>query len=281
MKTGIQSCGYNTIDYYKHVKELGYECIDYQGFCDTPAELFDLNEADFEKKVIEERHMIADECGLEISQAHGPWRWPPQDATAEQRAERFDKMARTIRGCAIIGCPDMVIHPIMPYGWEQDPEPEKFQDMNLEFMSRLAEIGKEYKIVVNFENMPMPALSLASPAQCLDFVKKINSPWFKICLDTGHCSVLGLSVGDSVRLLGKEYLRTLHVHDNDGAHDFHWLPYTGVIDWEDFSNALAEIGFEGSVSLETFVPRNFPNGPIKDYQEKSLYLCARKLAKQD
>ncbi|UKI13128.1 MAG: sugar phosphate isomerase/epimerase [Oscillospiraceae bacterium] len=153
-------------------------------------------------------------------------------------------MVKAIRGTAILGCPYMVIHSIMPFGDDKDPDPERLWSMNYEFMGRLADAGREYGVIVCHENMPMLALSNSTPEAILKFVRTLNHPNFKICLDTGHCAVFGLSVGDAVRMTGKELLRVLHVHDNDGHGDRHWLPYTGVIDWDDFSNALEEIGFE-------------------------------------
>jgi sugar phosphate isomerase/epimerase len=74
---------------------------------------------------------------------------------------------------------------------------------------------------------------------------------------------------------GEEYLSTLHVHDNNGRGDNHWLPGRGVIDWSDFSKALGEIGFEGTVSLETAV-----SGDVAELSEKQKALAAltRKIA---
>ena len=126
-------------------------------------------------------------------------------------------------------------------------------------------------VVIDFENLPMPALTLATPAQILGFVKAIDSPNFRVCLDTGHCSVTKSDPAGAVRLIGKEYLRVLHVHDNDGRGDFHWLPETGVIDWAEFSKALNDIGYEGVFSLETDVK---PAGLTeKEYLEKRKELA--------
>ena len=33
-------------------------------------------------------------------------------------------MSKAVRATAILNCPYMVIHPIMPFGWKQDPDPE-------------------------------------------------------------------------------------------------------------------------------------------------------------
>ena len=111
----------------------------------------------------------------------------------------------------------------------------------------------------------------------LDFVRKINSPWLRICLDTGHCAVFGIQPADAVRMLGKDMLKTLHVHDNDGVQDRHWIPFTGVIDWVDFRHALQEIGFDGCLSIETAPPVKF-TGENQLLQDRSLVISALQLA---
>ena len=104
----------------------------------------------------------------------------------------------------------------------------------------------------------------------------VHSEYFKICLDTGHANFFDLSAGDAVRLLGKEYLYTLHIHDNDGNGDRHWEPFRGLIDWEDFCNALHEIKYEGVVSLESNLPK-LP-GELREYEEIALCRKARYIA---
>ena len=187
-------------------------------------------------------------------------------------------MTRSLEGTAIVGCADMVIHPVMPFGDNQNPDPERFMEINLEFFNRLTQKAREYGVTIDFENMPMPALTLASPRQILDFAKQIDSPYFRVCLDTGHCTMLKVDPGQAVREIGKQYLRVLHVHDNNGVSDLHWLPGTGVIDWKNFSAALHEIGFDGVFSLETNVKPNGldPEELLRKRQELSE--IARRLA---
>lgn len=280
MKTGIENyylSRYGLEAGMARMKAHGFDALDYQYFCDTTCELFTVSEREYEQMLLHVRDVAA-ENGIEISQTHGPWRWPPQDFTEEDRAERFEKMAKSIRGTAILGCENFVIHPIMPFGDDRDPEPERFWQMNYEFMGRLCDVAKEYDITVCFENMPMLALSMSRPADTLRFVKTLNHPNMKVCLDTGHCSVFREQPGDAVRLIGKDYLRVLHVHDNDAAGDRHWLPYTGFIDWEDFNRALHDIGFEGVVSLETSVPPTIPDD-LREYWEIGVAAMAKRLAR--
>ena len=280
MRTGIEWCPEDHVEEkvreLYEIRELGYDCIDFQSFCHTENVFFgDQSDVSANLKLV--RDACAD-AGLTVSQTHGPWRWPPRDSTKEERDERFEKMVRSLYGTAELGCRDMVIHPIMPFGDWQDPYPEAFMEMNLEFFGRLTEEAKKAGVVIDFENMPMPALSLATPSQILDFVKTIDSPYFRVCLDTGHCAVTKNDPADAVRMIGREYLRVLHVHDNDGNGDFHWLPGTGVINWEEFSKALFDIGFEGVFSLETDVKSDGLDAAELMKRKKALADTAKRLA---
>ena len=276
MKVGIESAAYLSRYGIKEglarLKRHGYDTIDLQDFVNTETELFRLDAKGFEKKLLDLRKDCED-AEVEIFQAHGPWRWPPMDATPEERAERFEKMARSIEGTAIVGCRNFVIHPIMPFGDYQDPEPETFYKMNFEFMNRLCDVADRFNVTVCLENMPMPRISLATPKQILDFVKDVNRDSFKVCLDTGHCAVCGVDPAEAVRMTGKDYLAVLHVHDNDGRGDLHWLPGFGVINWKEFGKALLDIGYNGSFSLETRVPGNVPES-ARESMEIGLFNIA-------
>ncbi|MBO7092910.1 MAG: hypothetical protein J6W23_14085, partial [Victivallales bacterium] len=107
MKIGIESGAYlsryGLEEGLKRMRKHGYECVDFQDFANTEGPLFQLDEAGFEKELKNIKKQIEDD-GIEICQTHGPWRWPPRDNTPEDRAERFEKMAKSIRGTAILGC---------------------------------------------------------------------------------------------------------------------------------------------------------------------------------
>lgn len=258
------------------IRSCGYETIDYQGFINTETPQFQMNQKEFEAYLTEKKQAIED-AGLMIHQAHGPWRYPPKDATAADRKERFEKMSRSIEGTAILGCKHFVIHPIMPFGLNDQGHEKEMYDLNLEFMGELSRVGQENGVIVCFENMPFPELSLASVPSILNFVKDIHSDYFKVCLDTGHCTMFDLPVSDAVRLIGKDYLYALHIHDNNGVNDLHWNPFQGVIDWNDFGNALQEIGYQGVISLETGVSAKIPSA-LKEYEEIGLFRKARYIA---
>lgn len=281
MKLGIGSGAYwSSTDLaagLARMKKHGFDCTDYQKFTDTEAhpELFECTDAEFDARVLEDAAALA-AAGIEVYQTHGPWRYPPRDSTEEDRDERFRVMSRALRGTRLLGCRYMVIHPFMPFGTGDDGDIDEYFRINEEMYRRLCAVAEQENVIICLENMPMPRLPLATPEQILDFVKKIDSPWLRVCLDTGHSAVCGVPAGEAVRLLGNEYLRVLHVHDNNGKSDQHLLPYSGVTDWKDFGQALKDIGYAGSLSLECSVARNLPES-IKEYHQLGLVMIAREI----
>ncbi len=241
---------------YKKLKEHGFSAMDF-GMANTDSAIYIASEEELRKMMDNEKH-LAEEAEIEISQVHGPWRWPACDLTEEDRKERMEKMKKSIYATYLLGCQNWVIHPIMPYGVEEiDTEnAEKTWELNLSFMRELLKTAKGYGVTICLENMPMHKFSIAKPKDILKMVKTINDDNFKICLDTGHVSVFpDLSVGDEVRALGEE-IRTLHIHDNRFERDLHLPPFYGEINWADFAKSLKDINYDGVFSLETLPPAN-------------------------
>lgn len=255
---------------YQRLASIGFEAIDFQ-MADTETGLYSMSDSELRSLIARERALAA-EAGILINQAHGPWRWPPRDLTAEDRAERMEKMKRSIYISHLLGCKNWIVHPIMPFGIE-DIGTENQQttwDMNLEFMSELLKTAKEYDVTICLENMPMLKFSIATPEKILEFVRLMNDGHFKICLDTGHVAVFReLSIGDEIRRVG-DSLASLHVHDNDGRRDLHQFPLFGVIKWSELSKALRDINYSGVFSLETAPPTTL------DTPAYELFLAALK-----
>lgn len=235
---------------YQMLREAGFDCVDFS-MADTESGLYLLSGEALGCAIARERE-LATAAGVEITQVHGPWRWPSRDVTEEDRAERLEKMIRSIRMTARLGCRYWVVHPIMPFGIEEKDSDlaAVTYEMNVAFMRELLTVAHEVDVIICLENMPMPHFSLGSPQAILNFVQEINDTHLKICLDTGHVSVFpSLRVGEAVRALGDQ-ICVLHIHDNRGQRDEHLPPYAGVIDWADFVRALREIGYDGVFSLE-------------------------------
>ena len=232
----------------------GFEYLDFSLYANTDSELY-RNEGE---EFIRDCEMYRDKLtggGIRINQIHGPWRWPSQDGTEEDRAERFEKMSRATIAAGILGAKYIALHPIMPFGYDSPERPEEQFRLNVEFFSRLASVAEENDVIICLENMPFTNLPTASINSILRIVREVNHPNLRVCLDTGHANIVKPDPAEAVRLVGKELLMMLHIHDNMGDRDSHLPPALGygTIDWEDFATALAEIGFDGVLSLETHV----------------------------
>ena len=260
----------------RRMKSHGYDALDYGGLCHTEDKIFHVSEEEFVATLTRERQIIADN-GLFVNQTHGAWRWPAQDFSDYDRAERYAAMEKGVRGTALLGAPYFVIHCIMPFGENNPAHKERLWEMNVEYFTRLCKVAEDVGVTICFENLPFTSLPLSRVNETLEFVRLMNTPTMKMCLDTGHAAVYGDSPADAVRKIGKEYLATLHVHDNNGVSDFHWRPGEGVIDWTDFTKALHEIGFEGCVSLET-ASKRFDDPNEQDAAERELFAKVKAMA---
>lgn len=273
MKVGITETSYSVkYGFEKGLERLrnhGYEAIDYQQLAHAESAIYEMNNRDFEAYLTADRN-AARNAGLAIHQVHGPWCWPPLDTTIEEREKNFELMSRAISGTALLGAKYFVIHPLMPFLRNDEQHKHETQKSNLDFMEKLSHIGRKNGVIICVENLPMPDYSLGSVEAVLNIVKTIDDDHLKVCIDTGHCTMFDMTPGDAVRLAGKKYLHALHIHDNDGQKDYHWPPFSGVIDWNDFGNALHEIEYGGIISLETEVSKSIPD-ELREYEEIGLF----------
>ena len=266
----IRSWDEDFCEAFRTMKSHGFDSVDL-GIAVTepsPRNIYEKSDEDFER-ILEDVKNAADKEGIEIYQAHGPWRHPPKDATEEDRAEWRAYMEKGIYACSILGCKYFVIHPIMPFGTGAEPDSKMFYKLNYEFFKSLIPAAEKHGVVICVENMPFKAHSIARPNEIADFVKALDSDYIAMCLDTGHAAVLGFDVGESVKIM-KDKLVTLHVHDNDGVNDLHRFPFDGVINWESFAKALSELGEDVVLSLETSASRSAEN-----WEEIQKDLCNR------
>lgn len=230
-------------DCFFKMKECGIDCLDIH----LEAELEGRTEEEFEAYMRGLKAQM-DAAGVVPAQAHGPFKWPIHDETEQLRAARMVLMKRSIRCASLLGIKNWVVHPIVPFGLG-DFWPEEVWRINEAFFRELLPTAKQYGVTICLENMPWRDFPIGPPEKSFQLIRKINDENFKFCLDTGHAEVCGVSSAEAVRMAGSD-LRALHVHDNDGLNDKHYVPYLGVIDWKAFVTALRETGYNGVFSFE-------------------------------
>ena len=249
MKIGIVSgaTGYLPTwdERFARLRALGYETVDHG--------LSDIKQPWYTDDTALQTHCAqvraaAEKHGLEISQVHGPW--PTDDTTAEGRAEGWRCMHRAVYACHLLGAKHLVIHPQMPFGWDGGEDEDAAEQMTVDLLCELVPDCETYGVTVCLENMPFKKQRISAMNYIVRAVEKVGSPLVGICLDTGHCHYLKDDIAENIRLAAP-YLKVLHIHDNRQEADSHLLPLQGSLDWTAFARALAESGFDGSLSLET------------------------------
>lgn len=211
--------------------------------------------------------------GIRPSQMHAPY-----PILVPTRGDVTDYMQETVipKSIAIAGMmeiPWVVMHPFkLQYTYGIDVE----RAMNLKYFISLIPLLKEHHVGVCVENLyegvggRITEGTCADPQDAIYYVDTLNQlageELFGCCLDTGHMELTHREPADYIRQVGKR-LKILHMHENDAIGDLHQMPYTfgskpeDSVDWDDFRKALDEIGFDGTLSFETFPCVNsFPRG---------------------
>lgn len=83
--------------------------------------------------------------------------------------------------------------------------------------------------------------------QALSILDEVGNPNLKIVLDTFHSNIEEKDIPATIRKIGKELL--CHVQGNESDRG---TPGTGHLEWQGIREALAEIGYDGAVVIETF-----------------------------
>src|SRR5439155_12763980 len=87
---------------------------------------------------------------------------------------------------------------------------------------------------------------LNTAADAVTFCQEIGDPPIGILLDTFHANIEGKSIGASVRVAAP-HLKHLHTCENDRG-----VPGSGHVAWTEFFAAVAEIGYDRWLTIESF-----------------------------
>ena len=233
--------------------EAGYDAIDYSMFGMT-ADDCPLNTVDPEAYGLELRKK-AEAAGLRFNQAHAPFPcWRSGDSAYNEKMPA--RVIQSIRIAGVLGAKAIVVHPIAYV--KQGEEQKK---VNFEFYRSLEPVALEYGIRIALENMwgfdgrrnyIIPNVC-SFGADLADYYDGLDNPdAYTVCLDLGHCGLVGEEPDDAIRALGNRRLGALHVHDNNYRADCHTVPYDyGMkMNWDAITKALGQIGYQGDFTFE-------------------------------
>lgn len=206
---------------------------------------------------------------IPFNQAHAPF---PSYRFGEDEYNKMalEKIKMAVRIAGKIGAQQIIVHPIAcPDGVDQ-------KQFNIDFYNQLKPICEEYKTKVALENMfaydPHRKVKKANVCSfgkdLAEYFDALDPKYFTVCLDIGHCGLVGDDAAHAIRVLGHDRLTALHVHDNNYIEDMHMPPLTVDLDWEEIAKALHDINYSGDLTLED-------DGFVSDLPKRALVNATR------
>ena len=235
------------------LKDAGYDCLDLS--------LFEMIRDDSAyvagdwRALVKERKAYCDANGIIFNQSHAPFSFAWADENIRENIAK-PRVEQSIEVSAMMGVKIEVVHPLhwMPY---LGHEKEAF-DLNVAYYKSLIPLARHYGVKIALENMWQKEVK----RKCIctdvagfakdhaDLIDAIDSEWVVACLDVGHCSLVGEEAEDTIRILGHDRLKSLHLHDNDYQGDRHTIPGLGQMNWENIMKALDDIKYDGEFTYE-------------------------------
>lgn len=178
---------------------------------------------------------------------HAPYK-PDRDVSLLDEERRLAAVGSTIEGLGLasrVGARLVVIH------GSQDPiggnERAARRVQARKSLARIVAEAQRLNLKLALEMMP-PEWLPASVDEAFEMVHGLDPDVIGFCLDTNHANLTG-DLPEIVHALG---VRLWHVHlsDNDGLKQRHWMPFRGVIDWKAFLEALYEVKYCGPLMYE-------------------------------
>lgn len=199
----------------------------------------------------------ADENGIVFNQSHAPFTFDWANEDVYENVAR-PRIIRSMEISSILGVKTIIIHPIHHLVYKGNEQ--KMREINMDYYKGYIPYCKEFNLKIGIENMWQKDKlrdyivdDVCSKAEELaSYVDEMNQEYncFVACLDLGHVGLVGDRVDDAIRILGKDRLKALHVHDNNHLKDQHTIPGLGKMDWNAITAALSEIGYDGEFTYE-------------------------------
>ena len=164
------------------------------------------------------------------------------------RKAAVQELCHAIETFSAIGVKLMNIHPDRHAPMHDRPF---YIRKNIESLKVLLEHGARHKVGIMIENLPGDYNNAQQLGELLDPL-----PSLLLHLDIGHCNLLvpHNTTHEILRQYGNR-LAHVHLHDNKGGHaDLHLPLGAGTLNLAHELEALAECGYNGTITLEVFTP---------------------------
>ena len=227
----------NVLEPAKHlplIAAAGFRCIEL--CCNCGAKDFDAASPAARQELIS----VASDLGITIRSVHAPGIYPRTHVDDAMGREYLDATKAHCDLAAELGAQVVVLHRLKT----QKPGPPEWDRMMHALLDEMAEYVLSMPVVIGLENLNWRV----DAREDLDIVRSYGEDAMVFVFDTGHAHLFG-AIDDYLGLCGLR-LRSVHIHDNDGLADLHWIPGKGGIDWKAFVEGLVKTGYTGPLMSE-------------------------------
>ncbi len=151
----------------------------------------------------------------------------------------------------VLGAGEIVLHLYVPYlTIQRQPEvKEEFYTCVYRSLDELMPYCLEKKVRICIENLfDMPGEYMLEAWDRL--FARYPKEFLGLCYDTGHANMVWRKEAPEILAQYGERLYAVHIHDNNGTMDSHWIPGDGSIQWEAVMETISKSAYEGPLLLE-------------------------------
>ena len=180
------------------------------------------------------------------------------DGDKRRRIESMDEIKRAIEVAEVLPFRFLVQH--IGTG-NESWDPHKF-DHAMSGIEHLNAFARPLGVTLLVENIPN---EMSTPDRLVELLTSAHFTDVGMCFDFGHANIMS-RVTDAFDTMSK-YIRSTHVHDNDGNKDSHLWPGNGTIDWDEAISLLRtaphapplllELDGEGQSNVEQKLSESF------------------------
>jgi L-ribulose-5-phosphate 3-epimerase len=220
-------------DRFKLARDAGFEQIE----CPTTPD----------EREAEEIRKASQTAGLPVhsvmNMAH--WKYPLSSADPQVVAESRKGMETSLRNAHLWGAQTVLLVPavVNPQTSYQDAWTRSTAEIR-----RMVPLAEQLKVIIAVEEVWNKFL--LSPLEFRAYIDQFQSPWVRAYFDVGNVVLTGYPQ-DWIRTLGSRIVK-LHLKDfKFQKRVAEFVPLReGEIDWKEVHKALAEIGYNGTATVE-------------------------------
>lgn len=149
--------------------------------------------------------------------------------------EKAEELIQAIIDCKTYGIKCMVIH------LTNGNDPPEISNIGLQRMEKIFLTAKKHEVTLAIENV-------RTEKHIRYILDHYHDKHVGFCFDTGHSNIWCKDT-DWLSLYG-DRLAAVHLHDNNGIHDEHAVPFTGNLGWHGIIYQLNKSSYHGPLTLE-------------------------------